>query len=362
MFNNKKGISLLVLIIVAVIVLGAVYIVVVMNRDNSSENISPVSDAQLDESTSVSDKHSDDSTSEETKPVEKVQNKLISGAEYYAPERDIDGVTSNRFSFFIGNDRKILTYINEDKETKIKMVSHNFRENSVSVAFQVNKISVVVSDNNYYLDGESLNYANKNLVAEENGMKYYTAPYKNGYYVHYFETIIDGIPVSFYATNKSAKNDALFTGVQELASKLSVNDKVGLWADWELSNNYARNGIALKSAKLFSLLNTDKDKIMIGDYEVSVMFSVYSWKSTDVDKANVVMGEIAGQKYGYYTVKDSSGNTNVRVHIYKSEIFGGAERYTNEPTIFLMDKLNETNLTAEQFATMVMEQLIEYQE
>lgn len=357
MLNDKKGISLivLVLIVVAVIAIGAVSIVILVNKDNSIENNPTASDTQLDEN-----------KNEENKPVEKIDNKLITGAEYYAPERDIDGVTSNRFSFFIGNDRKILTYINEDEESKIKMESHNFRENSVSVAFDVNKINVVVSDNDYHRDGESLNYSNKNLVAEENGIKYYTAPYRNGYYVHYFETVIDGIPVSFYASSKSTKNDALFTGIQELASKLSVNNKVGLWADWELSNNYARNGIALKSSKLFSWLpsssSSSQDKIMIGNYEISVMFSVYSWKGTEVNNPNVVIGEIAGQKYGYYTVKDSYGNTNVRVHIYKSEMSGDTERYTNMPTIFLMDKLNETDLTAEQFATMVMEQVVEFKE
>lgn len=357
MLNENKGISLivLVLIVVAVIVIGAVSIVILMKKENSIENNSTGSDTQLDES-----------KTEETKPVEKIENKLIAGAEYYAPERDIDGVTSNRFSFFIGNNRKILTYINEDEQSKIKMASHNFRENSVSVSFNVNKIDVVVSDNNYHRDGELFNYETKSLVAEENGIKYYTAPYKNGYYVHYFETIVDGIPVSFYASNKSKKNDELFTGIQELVSKLSVNDKVGLWADRELNNNYARNGIALKSSKLFSWLpsssSSSQDKIMIGDYEVSVMFSVYSWKGSEVNNPNVVMGEIAGQKYGYYTVKDSYGNTNVRVHIYKSEISGDTERYTNMPTIFSMDKLNETNLTAEQFATMVMEQVIEFED
>lgn len=355
MLNDKKGISFIVIVFiaVAVIVIGAVSIVVLMNKDNSIENNLTVSDTQLNES-----------KNEGSKPIEQIENELIPGAEYYAPERDIDGVTSNRFSFFIGNNRKILTYINEDEQSKIKMTSHNFREDSVSVAFDVNKIDVVVSDDNYHRDGESLNYSNKNLVAEENGIKYYTAPYKNGYYVHYFETAIDGIPVSFYASNKSTKNDALFTGIQELASKLSVNNKVGLWADWELSNNYARNGIALKSSKLFSWLpsssSSSQDKIMIGNYEVSVMFSVYSWKGSKVNNPNIVMGEIAGQKYGYYTVKDSYGNTNVRVHIYKSETTGDTERYTNMPTIFLMDKLNETNLTAEQFATMVMEQVIEF--
>lgn len=356
MLNNQKGITLiiLVIIIIAVIVIGSVSIVLFINKNNSTNNNS-----------SISDVHQNENTSEGTKPVEKIENNLIPGVEYYAPERDIDGVTSSRFSFFIGNNHKILTYINEDKETKIKMTSHNFRENSVSVAFDVDEIDVVVSDNNYHRDGKSLNYENKTLITEENGMKYYTASYKSGYYVHYFETTVDGIPVSFYALNKSKKNDSLFNGVQELASKLSVNNKVGLWVDWELNNNYARNGIALKSAKLFSWLPTSssrsQDKIIIGNCEISVMFSVYSWKGSTVHNPNVVMGEIAGQKYGYYTITDNRGNTSIHVQIYNSEMYGDEERYSNLPTIFYMEKLNDTDLTAEQFATMVMEQVIEFE-
>lgn len=357
MLNDKKGISLtvLVLIVFVVFVIGSVSMVVLMNKDNSKNNNLPLSDTKLDES-----------KPEESKPVEKIENELVPGAEYYAPERDIDGVTSKKFSFFIGNDRKILTYINEDEQSKIKISSHNFRENSVSVVFNFNDIDVVVSDNNYHRDGESINYTNKQLVAEENGIKYYTAPYKKGFNVHYFETVVDGMPVSFYALVKGTKNDSLFTGIQNLASKLSVNDKVGLWADWELSKNYARNGIALKSSKLFSWLpvssSYSQDKIMIGGYELSVLFSIYSWRDTSVHTPNVVMGEIAGQKYGYYTTKDDSGNTNVRVHIYESKMLGDKEVYTNSPTIFFFEKLNETNLTAEQFATMVMEQVIEFKE
>lgn len=298
------------------------------------------------------------SESENLPPIE---NKLISGAEYYDTKRDIDGVTNKNFSFFIGNDFKILTYINKDENSKIKMGTHCFRENSVSVTFDVNNFEVIVSDNKYHVGGNAINLDNKTFIKEEKNIKYYTTPYKNGYYIHYFETNIDGIAVSFYSSNKLTKNDDLFKGIVELASKLSKNDRVGLWADWELSNNYARNGIALKSSKLFSLLpatsSSVKDKIVINGIELSVMFSVYSWKGTSVNENSVVLGEIANQKYGYYIYEDG-----IRFQIYTSEIVGETEKYTNQPTIIYTDHFKETNLTAEQYVEMILKNIIEIQE
>lgn len=348
MSNNKKRITFIVLLVI-VIILGITGTVIFMNKDNAQvDNFS-----KLDTENNYSEIN---------------ENKLIPGVEYYAPERDIDGVTFKRFSFFIGNDHKILTYINEDKESEIMIKYNYFDENNVCAEFVVNKINVTVSDDSLVNgEGEAIKDIDKTLVAEENGIKYYVFPYKKRYYIHYFETVIDGIQVSFSKSNGSITSDVdtkLFAGIKELASKLSVNDKVGLWADGKLNNYYADESIALKSAKLFNVLCYDPtgqsmDKILIGDYKISLDFFLHNKKGKEVDSSMVVMGEIADQKYGYKTSTDIHGNTDVYVYIYKSELREDKEIYTNKPSVFLMYDLNKTDLTAEQFADLVVKQVIE---
>lgn len=350
--ENKKTSRILVLIIIGIVVIGIIAIIMFMNKGKLFVgNLPETEDKQ------------NDSKIEETKNTEKVENKLIPGAEYYASERDINGVTRNKFSFFIGNDRKILTYSNESKESKIEVISHNLCEDSVSTVFNVDKIEVVVSDDKYHKNSELIDHKYKTLVDEENGIKYYMDLYKDEYNLHYFETMIDGIPVSFYVSDKSYDNKEIFAGIQELASKLSVNDKVGLWVDWIFNKYYMNDGIALKSAKLFSILpvssSNSSDKILIDGNEVSVDFSDYYKKGKEISTSMVAMGELAGQKYGYRASKDMYGNTDIYVYIYKSILEGNTETFANEPSIFCMYDLNKTDLTAEEFTNMVIKQVIE---
>lgn len=286
---------------------------------------------------------------------------IIDGVEYVDNSRKFKDVNHSNFSFLCNQDRtKYLTYKKSNENSKIDTkVIYNF-DGRVSAVFYIkNKgTEIIVSDENFEVDGQKLVTDSKTLLFEENNLKCYIDDYKKGYYMHQYVTNIDGVDVSLYTASKTKGDETLKSAVKEIIGDLSVDKKVGFYLDYYLSYK-GLNGIALKSYKLIGAIDfINSDQLVIDGY---TFWYSPTGGSEKIVPSNIVNCEkIRDRDVGYNIIKSNYGGNKLLVYIYDSTDVNGQKVFLHNKQAIWIDNYDEDKVKPEEIVKLYLDNLVVY--
>lgn len=293
--------------------------------------------------------------------TEKNDSLIIDGVEYVDTSKNFKDVNRSNFSFFCNQDRtKYLTYKKSNEKSKLDTkVIYNF-DGRVSAVFYIkNKgTEIIVSDENFEVDGKKLVTDSKTLLFEENNLKCYIDDYKKGYYMHQYVANIDGVEVSIYTASKTKGDETLKNAVKEIIGDLSVDKKVGFYLDHYLSYD-GLNGISLKSYKLIGSIDfTDSDQLLIGG---NTFWYSPTGGSENIVPSNMVNCEkIKDRDVGYNIIKRNYGGNKLSVYIYDSTDVNGEKVFLHNKQVIWMDNYDENKVKPEEIVKLYLDNLVVY--
>lgn len=344
--KNKKILKIAIVIIIILVVFFGIILILNNKKENSTNEINTLN----------KENSNDEEISEE-----KNDSLIIDGVEYVDASRNFKDVNKDKFSFFCNQERtKYLTYKKSSEKSQIKTkVIYNF-DGRVATVFNIGnrETEIIVSDENFEVDGKKLVTESKTLLFEEDNLKCYIDNYKKGYYMHQYVANIDGVDVSIYTASKTKGDEELKNAVKEIIGDLSVDKKIGFYLDHYISYD-GLNGIALKSYKTIGTIDfVDSDQLIMGGY--TFWFSPNSTGKQYIPSNLVNCEKIKDRGVGYSISRSKSYGDQLSVYVYNSSDIDGKEVFSHAIQCMWIDDYNESEIKPEDVVKIYLDNIVNY--
>lgn len=295
---------------------------------------------------------------------------IIEGVEYIDISKNFKEVTTENLSFHIDSKHEnYLTYENPNespRRVEFSRVHNNgdttgaiflyHEKKTISVQNPNMYTIIMVSSENYAIDGIKVMTDKKTLLEEGDNYKFYKeiSP-ATGKNMYQYVTTIDGLEVCLYSTDKE---EDIKKGSQEICKYLSKNGSAGFYLDWYLS--YDRiDGFALNSYKsVICADRTGDDKIVLGDNILNLSQAIHRLRGMKVSDELIEYSEINGKKVGYRISDDS-----LTIYLYDTQINKAGETvYNNPPQALELNNFTGGTTEAEAIVKMYMDVFVTFEE
>ena len=294
---------------------------------------------------------------------------ILEGVEYIDTSKNFKEVTSTNLSFYIDSAHEnYLTYVNNTespRRVEFSRVHNNgdttgaiflyHEKKTISVQNPNMYTIIMVSNENYAIDGIKVMTDNKTLIEEGDNYKFYkeTSP-ATGKNMYQYVTTIDGLEVCLYCSDK--QEDAK-KGSQEICKYLSKNGSAGFYIDWYLSYD-GLDGLTLNSyKKVICADRTGDDKIILGDHILNYSQAIYTLRGLKVSDKIVDYSEINGKKLGYAIDDDS-----LAIYLYDTQTNKAGETvYNNPPQALELNNFTGDKTEAEKIVELYKNALVTYE-
>lgn len=294
---------------------------------------------------------------------------IIDGVEYIDKSKNFKEVTPTNFSFYIDrNHENYLTYVNNTESPRRVEFSriHNdgdttgavflyHERKTISVQNPNLFVIIMVSTENYSIDGIKVMSENKTLVEEgENYKLYKEKSPATGKNMYQYVTTIDGIEVCMYCSDDQEEAKK---GSQEICKYLSKNGSAGFYIDWYLSYD-GLEGFTLNSYKTVRTADrTGDDAIFLGDYIFNYSQAIWSMRDMKVSDKIINYSELNGRKLGY-ALEDK----RLTIFLYDTKTNKNGELvYNNPPQALELNNFSGDTAEAEKIVDMYKDALVIYE-